>query len=314
MDKNSLVIISGATGVGKTALSIELAKLIGGEIISADSMQVYKGFDIGTAKIRPEETDGIRHHLIDIFDPDREFSVYEFQTLAKKAMSDIYKNGHIPIIVGGTGFYIQSVVYDIDFEDGTPDRAYREELEKLAAEKGPEYLHDMLKSVDPESAESIHANNVKRVIRALTYFKESGRCFSEYNEEQSRRESPYNFAYFVLNRERKTIYERINKRVDKMIEDGLEREVRTLLESGISPGSLAMQGLGYKEIVPCILGSTPIEEAADILKTRTRHFAKKQNTWFKREKETIWVSYEDYKTEEEMLMFMVNVLKEKKIV
>ena len=219
--KKPLVILTGPTAVGKTKASIGLAKAIGGEIISADSMQVYKQMDIGSAKIKPSEMDGIPHYLVDILEPDEEFHVVLFQQMAKQAIQKIYEKGKIPIIVGGTGFYIQAVLYDIDFSENEKDTSYREELEKLAQTKGAEYLHNLLREVDEKSAQDIHANNVKRVIRALEYFHQTGEKISEHNEEQRKKVSPYNFSYFVLNDERKHLYERINLRVDQMINEGL---------------------------------------------------------------------------------------------
>ncbi|MBR3003782.1 MAG: tRNA (adenosine(37)-N6)-dimethylallyltransferase MiaA [Lachnospiraceae bacterium] len=314
MNKKPLVIIGGATGVGKTALSVKLAQMIGGEVISADSMQVYKGFDIGTAKIRPEETQGVPHFLIDELEPDDEFNVYEFKHRALKYAEKIWERGHIPIIVGGTGFYIQALLYDIDFTDEETDKSYRHELEQLAEEKGAEYLHDMLNEVDPESASAIHRNNVKRVIRALEFFHETGAQMSSHNTEQRQKESPYNYAYLILNRKRDVIYKRIEDRVDLMMDEGLADEVKGLLDSGISPDSLAMQGLGYKEIADYILGKCSLDEAVYKLKLNTRHFAKRQITWFKREKDAIWVNYEDFAGIEEMTEHIINILKEKDIV
>ena len=313
MEKKPLVIIGGATGVGKSELSIRLAKQINGEVISADSMQVYRRFDIGTAKISPEEMCGIPHHLIDILDPDQEFNVYEFKRLATQAIDDICSRGHTPVIVGGTGFYIQSVIYDIDFTDQSPDTAYRDQLEALANEHGGIYLHNMLKEKDPASAEIIHQNNIKRMIRALEYLHETGEPISEHNEEQRRRSSPYNFAYFVLDRERKTIYDRINKRVDFMMEQGLEDEIRSLLGSGLSRSCPAIQGIGYKEISAYIDGEMTLDEAVSLLKQHTRNFAKRQNTWFKREKDVIWMRYEDFSSTDEMTAEMLHILKQKGI-
>lgn len=314
-DKKPLVIISGPTAAGKTDLSVGLAKSIGGEIISADSMQVYKHFDIGTAKIRPEEMDGVKHYLIDIFEPDQEFNVFVFQKLAQEAMEQIYQNGHIPIIVGGTGFYIQSVLYDIDFTEEETDKEYRHMLEEKAKAEGVAALHEMLKEVDPEAAQQIHANNIKRTIRALEYFHETGTKISEHNEEQRMRTSPYNFVYFVLNRERQTLYERINLRVDQMIEEGLEKEVKDLLNSGVSASSLAMQGLGYKEMVEYLDGKCDLEKAIYNIKIGTRHFAKRQLTWFRREKDVEWINYEDYgNNKAKMLEEMIRRLKNESII
>ena len=313
-ERKPLVIIGGATGVGKTKLSVELAKRLDGEIISADSMQVYKGFDIGTAKITPGEMENIPHHLIDILEPDQEFNIYEFKSRAVKAIGEICCRGRIPIIVGGTGFYIQSVLYNVDFTEDNSDKSYRRYLEELAGEKGCGYVYGLLEKVDPESAGLIHTNNVKRVIRALEYYHDTGEPISKHNSEQKENISPYNFAYFVLNRKRETIYDRINRRIDKMIGDGLEDEVRSLLGSGISPDSLAMQGIGYKEMIPYIGGLISLSEAAEQLKLNTRHFAKRQNTWFKREKDAIWVNYEDFPDEMTMLDFILENLKERNII
>lgn len=312
--KKPLVILSGPTACGKTALSIALAKRIDAEIISADSMQVYRGFDIGTAKVSKEEMQGVAHYLIDEMDPDEECNVFEFQSRAKRYIQEIHDRGKIPLIVGGTGFYIQSVLYDIDFSEESADRTYRTELEKLAEEKGSPYLHEILSGIDPDAAAAIHPNNQKRVIRALEFFKETGDKISDHNRIQQQKESPYNFAYFVLNRKRDVLYQRINQRVDLMLQDGLVEEVSRLLEEGCKEDFLSMQGLGYKEIVPVIKGERSIEEAADLLKKNTRHFAKRQITWFKREKDVCWVNYEDYASENAMLEYMINYLKEAHIV
>jgi len=223
--KKPLIILTGPTAVGKTKASIGLAKALNGEIISADSMQVYKYMDIGSAKIRPEEMDGIPHYLIDQLEPDEEFHVVRFQQLAKAAIEEIYAKGKIPIVVGGTGFYIQALLYDIDFTENDEDTKYREELEMLVEEKGAKYLHDMLRAVDPASADSIHANNLKRVIRALEFFKLTGQKISEHNEKERGKESPYEFCYFVLNDDRQLLYDRIDLRIDQMLEDGLLEEV-----------------------------------------------------------------------------------------
>jgi len=292
--KKKLVIITGPTAVGKTDLSVYLAKKLNGSIISADSIQVYKYMDIGSAKITPEEMQGIKHYLVDELYPDEEFNIYRFKTMAKAAMDEIYAEGKIPIIVGGTGFYIQSVVYDIEFEDDENNYEYREKLENLVKEKGNEYVHNMLKAVDPEAAEAIHMNNSKRVIRALEYYNQTGRKISEHNTEQREKSSPYDFKYFVLNRDRNVLYERIDKRVDIMIDDGLVSEVRGLLEMGYDRNLVSMQGLGYKEIAAYLEGEISLEEAKYILKRDTRHFAKRQLTWFRRERDVIWMDYEKY--------------------
>lgn len=294
MKKKKLVVLTGPTAVGKTNLSIELAKRIGGEIISADSAQVYKYMDIGSAKIRPEEMNGIPHYLIDELEPSEEFNVVVFQQKTKQYMQEIYDRGHIPILVGGTGFYIQAVLYDINFSVDDDNHQIREELENLAREKGPEFMHEELRKIDPASADAIHANNVKRVIRALEYYKLTGQKISEHNEEQRQNESPYDFSYFVLNDHRNLLYERIDKRVDEMVTEGLVEEVKRLKEMGYDRSYVSMQALGYKEIFSYLEGEISLEEAAYIIKRDTRHFAKRQITWFKREKEVIWVNKPEF--------------------
>ena len=244
--KNPLIILTGPTAVGKTALSINLAKAVNGEIISADSMQIYKEMNIGTAKILPEEMQGVPHFLIDELNPDEEFNVTVFQKKAKEAMADIYSRGKIPILVGGTGFYIQSVLYDISFTESGQTDAYREGLYQLAAEKGAEYLHARLMQVDSAAAQAIHPNNVKRVIRALEYFHQTGERISEHNEEEAAKTSPYNYIYFVLNNDRAVLYDRIDKRVDAMFDAGLVEEVTALRDKGYSRNLVSMQGIGYK--------------------------------------------------------------------
>lgn len=313
--KKPIVVLTGPTAVGKTELSIQLAKVIGGEIISADSMQVYKHMDVGSAKITPEEMDGVRHYLVDELEPFDEFHVVKFQEYAQKYLNEIYAHGKIPIIAGGTGFYIQALLNDIDFTEQESDSAYRKELEALAEEHGNQYLHDRLKEVDPESAEAIHPNNRKRVIRALEFYQETGGKISEHNAKEQMRTSPYNFAYFVLNDERSHLYKRIDARVDKMIEDGLEAEVRRLKEMGCTKDMVAMQGIGYKEMLSYLDGSYSLEEAVYIIKRETRHFAKRQITWFKRERDVIWLNKNefDYKNEA-ILAYMIKILKEKAII
>lgn len=313
-EKKPLVILSGPTAAGKTELSIALAKRIGGAIISADSMQVYKGFDIGTAKIKKEEMQGVAHYLIDILDPEEEFSVYEFKTRAGAAMEEICAEGKIPIIVGGTGFYIQSVLYDIGFTEEETDKVYRRMLEEKAEKEGAEVLHRMLEEVDPAASEQIHANNIKRTIRALEYHHETGGRISEHNEAQKQRISPYRFAYFVLNRDRAALYGRINRRVELMMEEGLLEEVKGLIGRGVRPESLAMQGLGYKEIVQYLQGGCTLEEAVNKIKTGTRHFAKRQLTWFRREKEVQWMQYEDFPDPDAMLKEMLRILQERGVI
>ncbi len=291
--KNKLIIITGPTAVGKTALSIKLAKKINGEIISADSMQIYKGMDIGTAKVTPEETEGIRHYLVDVLEPTQDFNVFEFQRMAKEAVDTITGNGKIPIVAGGTGFYIRALLYDAEFEE-MGDIGIRKRLEKEAHIHGKEALYERLKNVDPEYAISVHPNNVKRVIRALEYIEQTDEKFSEYNKRLGEKESPYDFSYFVLTDDRDVMYSNIDKRVDRMMEDGLVDEVRSLLDMGISPKNTSMQAIGYKEITDHLEGLCTIEEAVDKIKQNTRHYAKRQLTWFRKEKTVTFIDKRDF--------------------
>ena len=313
--KKPLIVLTGPTAAGKTHLSIALAKAVNGEIISADSMQVYKYMDIGSAKIRQEEMQGVKHYLVDELLPEEEFHIVKFQQMAKAAMKEIYAKGKIPILVGGTGFYIQAITKDIDFTQAEQEDGYRQELEQLAAEKGNEYLHQMLLEVDPVSAKEIHANNVKRVIRALEFYHQNGTPISAHNEEQKKQVSPYNLAYFVLNAPREILYERIDRRVDQMLEEGLVKEVADLRQEGCHRGMVSMQGLGYKEILAYLEGEYPLEEAVRILKRDTRHFAKRQLTWFRRESDVIWVDKEKFDWDEkEILNYMKRTCEERKII
>lgn len=312
--KKPLLILTGPTAVGKTEASIQLAKACGGEIISADSMQVYRHMDIGTAKIRPEEMQGVPHYMIDEFEPDEEFNVFVFQKKVKTYMEEIYRRGNIPILVGGTGFYIQAVLYDIAFTEENQGNTYRLELQHEAEkEGGREKLHGLLREVDPESAAFIHANNVKRVIRALEYYHDTGEKFSLHNETQRKKDSPYNFCYFVLNTERGILYDRIDRRVDQMMEEGLESEVQGLLDRGYDRSLVSMQGLGYKEIAAALCGEMTMEEAVYVLKRDTRHFAKRQLTWFRRERDVTMIQKEQYKTTGELVREMIRLAEEKGI-
>lgn len=314
-DKKPLIILAGPTAAGKTALSLELAKAINGEIISADSMQVYQGMDIGTAKLPKDQRQGIAHYLIDCLSPKEEFNVVRFVALAKEAMQKIYEKGKLPIVVGGTGFYIQALLYDIDFTKNDDDKSYREQLEQISIEQGAETLHGMLKKLDEAAAEEIHPNNIKRVIRALEFYKKSnGIKISEHNKEQRQKKSPYSFAYFVLTEERSLLYKRIDARVDEMLSEGLVEEVKRLLEEGVPYNGVSMQGLGYKEIAAYLCGEYTYEEAVYLLKRNTRHFAKRQLTWFRREPSVIWL--ERQKLEQSgrtALEEMEKILREKKI-
>lgn len=312
--KKPLIILTGPTAAGKTNLSIQLAKAVGGEIISADSMQVYKHMDIGSAKITQQEMQGVPHHMIDILVPTEDFNVVIFQQYAKKYMEEIYDRGHIPILVGGTGFYIQSVLYDIDFTENDEDTAYRIGLEQEAETHGNLYLYEKLKAVDAKAAAQIHPNNIKRVIRALEFYEQTGTCISEHNEAERAKTAAYNACYFVLTDNRDTLYARIDNRVDNMLASGLVAEVQSLLSMGCERASTAMQGLGYKEIIDYLQGNISLERAVYLIKRDTRHFAKRQLTWFRREKEVIWLNKEEFSyNDDNILKYMLSELKKKQI-
>ena len=311
-----LVIIAGPTAVGKSDFAIELAKRINGEIISADSMQVYKGMDIGSAKVMPDEMQGIKHYLIDILDPKDEFSVAVFKDYAQKAIKEITDNGKIPIVAGGTGFYIQALLYDIDFSESIGENPeYRSFLLKEYDEKGADYLFDKLREVDPETAGIIHKNDEKRVVRALEFYHETGKPISVHNKEQYDKKSNYNFAYFVLNDYRETIYKKIDARVDIMAEKGLVSEVERLKAEGMTITDVSMQGLGYKEILLYLNGEISLDEAIYRIKRDSRHFAKRQITWFKRERDVIWLNKYEFDYDADKLMeYTCGVLKDKSII
>ena len=310
-----LVVIGGPTASGKTKVGIELAQLINGEIISADSMQVYRYMDIGTAKPTLKEMNGIPHHLIDEIDPDEEWNVTLFQKKAKQHIEQIYHKNKIPILLGGTGFYIQSVIYDIDFTEMEVDFEYRKQLQHLQNQYGNDYLHKKLEKVDPISAQKIHPNNIKRIIRALEYYTQTGIPISQHNEQQRQKNTPYQLSFFALTMDRHRLYQRINQRVEKMINDGLIEEVQNLLTSGYSPELVSMQGLGYKELIPYINGQQTLEEAIYTLKRDTRHFAKRQLTWFRREKNLQWIYMDNPLLNfEEIILKIKNCIEENVII
>jgi len=308
--KKPLIIVAGPTATGKSAAAVELAKLINGAVISADSMQVYKGMDIGSAKISEEEMQDIEHYLIDELDPKEEFSVAVFKQMAVDAMEKIYQNGQIPIITGGTGFYIQAVLYDIDFKETMENELKRSEYREYAEQFGPEALHDRLKEADPEAAEKIHFNNVKRVIRALEYLDETGEQISVHNRIESAKESPYAFEFFVLTDDRAALYKRINNRVEDMFKFGLTEEVTALYESGLSENDISMKGIGYREFFPYFRGEINEKELVSTIKKNTRHFAKRQLTWFRREKDARWIDISLYKRDpQKIAAFMAEIIK-----
>ena len=279
MDK--VVVICGPTASGKTDLAIALAQTVNGEIISADSMQVYQFMNIGTAKPTMEEMQGIPHHMLDVARPDEPFSVALYKEKADASIKDILSRKRLPIVAGGTGLYINSLIYNIRFSETVCDEAFRGKMNALAETEGPKALHDRLRAVDPESAERIHFNNVKRVIRALEVYEFTGKPITEHQSESRQIPAPYRYLVFFLDMEREELYNRIDKRVDRMVQAGLIDEVKALLQMGYQPGSTAMQGLGYKEMIRYLEGEITLEEAIYILKRDTRHYAKRQITWFK---------------------------------
>lgn len=297
-----LVVLTGPTAAGKSRLSVALAKRIGGEIISADSMQVYRHMDIGSAKITEEQMQGIPHHLIDVLEPWEDFNVVIFQHKCRECLGKIYRRGHIPILAGGTGFYIQAILREIDFTQSQEDTAYRRRLEQLAAAQGAQALHELLQQADPASAAAIHPNNIKRTIRALEYFQLTGERISGHNEKERQKENAYRSCYFVLNDDRAILYDRIDRRVDEMLSLGLVDEVRRLRDMGCKKGMTSMQGLGYKEILGYLEGEMTLDEAVYRIKRDTRHFAKRQLTWFRREQEVIWLDRQRFDSREEAIL------------
>lgn len=285
--KEKLLVIVGPTAVGKTALSIELANMVKGEIISGDSIQVYRGMDIGTAKITQEEMQGIRHHLIDIHNPDHPFSVAEFQDRTTKLIKDIHSRHHLPMIVGGTGLYIQSVIYQYEFSDVGQDEGLRKQLEELVLQQGVDILHERLQKIDPITASRLHPNDVKRVIRAIEIYELTGTTMADYQKRA--KQSPYDLFLLGLTMERERLYHRINERVDLMMKQGLLQEVQELLHQGYSKDLISMQAIGYKEIIQYIEGHCSLEQAVEDIKKNSRNFAKRQLTWFRSMKEIQWV-------------------------
>ena len=299
-EKTPLLIVAGPTATGKSDSAVELALRMNGEVISADSMQVYRGMDIGSAKVTREEMRGVPHHLIDCVDPSENWNVVRFQKEARKAAQDIASRGRLPILCGGTGFYIQALLYDIDFTQMDENTPLRDRLSALAAEKGPEAVHALLLEKDPASAAAIHPNNLKRVIRAIEFMEESGGSIAAHNLQQRERESAYRSVFFVLTMDRARLYERIDRRVDIMMERGLVEEVARLRAMGIQRDSTSMQGIGYKQVYGYLDGEYDLEEAVRLIKRDTRHFAKRQLTWFKREKDVIWTDLDRFENRQQM--------------
>lgn len=292
MDKPKVIVICGPTASGKTALSIELAKKINGEIISSDSMQIYKYMDIGTAKPSEEEKEGIQHYLLDFVEPNQRYSVAEFKKDAESAIEEILAKGKTPIVVGGTGLYVDSLIYGIEYQDIELDEKYRKELEDRVEKEGLEKLYEEAQKIDPQAMEKISRNDQKRILRVLEIYKATGKNKTEQEIESRKKGVKYDYKVFAINWERQLLYERINKRVDIMIEQGLIKEVEELLKK-YDKFPTAMQGLGYKEVVEYLQGITTKEEMIEKLKMETRRYAKRQITWFKKNKQTIWIGYKD---------------------
>lgn len=310
MDKNNKIIcIVGPTASGKTALSIALAKALGSEIVSADSMQIYKGMDVGTAKPTPEEMDGIPHHMLSIIKPDEDYSVARYVREAGKCVDDILARGKIPIIVGGTGLYVDSLVRGTEFADFEEDKEYRNELFAIYEKEGAEKLHKMLFDIDPERAEQIHENNVKRVIRALEVYKATGRTITEHDAATQNKPPKYDATYIgLMFEDRQKLYDRINLRVDLMEKAGLLREVKEILDSGVSPQATSMQAIGYKELVSFFEGRCSLEEAKEAIKQGSRRYAKRQMTWFKRNERTNWIAADNAKNLSDILQASMNFI------
>ena len=295
---NKIIVLAGPTAVGKTALSLQLAKELNGEIVSTDSMQIYRGMDIGSAKISKEEMDGVIHHMLDVVNPDEAYSAAEFKSQAKDVVDDILRRNKVPILTGGTGLYINALTCNMSFTDANKDEAYREYLDKLGDEKGNVYVHEMLKDIDPISYKEIHANNRKRVIRALEVYKTTGKPFSSFNAGDSFYESEYSVYYYVLNMDREKLYSRINKRVDIMMEKGLVNECIKLKENGYNLSMQSMQGIGYKEILYYLESKLSLDTAIDMIKQGSRNYAKRQLTWFKKDPRAKFIDKDIYSEEE----------------
>lgn len=293
MKKIPLIVIAGPTASGKTSLAVEVAKAIGGEVVSADSVQIYKYLDIGSAKPTPEEMQGIPHYMVGEIDPSQDFSVADFTAMAHKYIADIYSRGKIPILAGGTGLYINSVVNDVDFEDEQVDENLRKELWDLAKEKGSDFMWEMLKQIDPVSAERIHQNNTVRVIRAIEFFKTTGIPISHHQEMTKQKESRYAPYIIAIEHDREKLYERINMRVDIMMQNGLLDEVRSLIKMGYRKSLNSMKGIGYKEVMDYLDGNMTYDELCEMIKQMSRRYAKRQITWFKKDSRTVWIKYSD---------------------
>jgi len=307
-----LFILAGPTGIGKTKISIDIARELSGEIISADSMQIYKKMDIGSAKISSDEMNGVKHHLIDFLNPSENFSVAEFSNLAKKSIEEIITENNLPMLIGGTGLYINSLIYNYNFAETNKDEDYRKELEQLALEKGVDYVHNMLKAVDEVSYNKLYPNDLKRVIRALEVYKVTRIPISEAAKNDEIFNIPYKVYYYVLNMNREKLYERINHRVDLMIEAGLLEEVAKLEKEGYTTEMQSMKGIGYKELLQYLHGEVSKEKAIENIKQFSRNYAKRQLTWFRKDPRVKWVDKDSFSNDDEVAKFIINDFKEKR--
>lgn len=308
-----LFILAGPTGIGKTNISIKIAKELNGEIISADSMQIYEDMDIGSAKVTKEEMEGIRHHLIDFLSPNESFSVAQFSELAKEKIDIIDSENKLPMLVGGTGLYINSLIYNYSFAASNKDEEYRKYLEAIAEEKGVNYVHEMLKDVDMDSYNRLYPNDLKRVIRALEVYKVTGVPISVAMKDDDIYDIPYKVYYYVLNMDRSKLYERINKRVDLMMEAGLLDEVKNLSKSGLTREMQSMKGIGYKELLEYLDGEVSLDKAVENIKQFSRNYAKRQLTWFRKDPRVIWIDKDNFNNDEEVAEFIISDVKKKKL-
>lgn len=310
-NKENLFILLGPTAIGKTDISIELAKRMDGEIISADSMQIYKYMDIGSAKVTQEEMDGVEHHLVDFLYPDEEFTVANYKSRAKELITTINNKKKISIVAGGTGLYINSLVYDLNFTEVPPNEEFRRELESVAEEQGNEFIHQKLEDIDEESSKKISPNDQKRVIRALEIYQVTGKTMSEYNKDFRKPVEDYNLVMVGLNMDRAKLYERINLRVDIMIENGLVEEVKSILSRGYDKDLISMKGIGYKEIIMYLENILSLEEAIELIKQKSRNYAKRQLTWFRRDDRIKWMDLDNYPTKETLVKEVIEYTKER---
>jgi len=307
-----LFILAGPTAVGKTEISIKLAQRLNGEIISADSMQIYKSMDIGSGKITEEEMKGVPHHLIDIIEPSENFSVAEFKEKAESAIKQITNKNKLPMLVGGTGFYINSLIYNYSFARTNKDENYREYLITLANTEGNEYVHSLLKDIDEEAYNKLNANDLKRVIRALEVYRVSGKPMSEFKEEQNLLDIPYNIYYFVLNMDRQKLYSRINCRVDAMVKNNLINEVIELKKMGYNADMQSMKGIGYKELLYYLNHEISLNDAIEMIKQGSRNYAKRQLTWFRKDPRINWINKDDFNSDDEIVEYIASQLYSKK--